>query len=361
MIRRDPREALAAKAGTGVARLGPDLWLVTEPIATGRLLGSPDAVTARARQPPGLTSWGPDGTAAWTAVRRAMRPVLTTAHTTPLLPAVAERTRRTAARWPGVIDGMREAVRLVSDANLHHLLGAPSATLSALVEAELSAADGVLPGRLRRAQRATYDAIRAHNHGPLPALLAAQGFDEHHVTLAVRAMLLSGHHVPAAALAWAFHELARHPDAQDRVRAEADGNPERPYCASLIREALRLHPPVWQLRRQLRASVHGLPAGATVVFSPYLNHRNPAAHADPLDFRPERWLRHARPVPGSYFPFALGPRICPASRTAPVVLTTILGEVLRTHRLVRHRDPKPARGVLHAPRGLALRVVRTHR
>ncbi|MFT7841586.1 cytochrome P450 [Saccharothrix sp. BKS2] len=372
---RDPREELlaAARAGDGVTELRPGLWLVTDPPSTARLLASPDAVTGRSAPRRDLTSWGPDGAATWMAVRRALRPVLTAPHLEPLLPAIAEQARRTTAAWPapGVVDGVRAAVRLVSDATLAHLLGAPSATLSALVDEELSAAGRtravlgrpVLGRRsLDRARRATYDAVRHRvraDRDGLPALLAAHGFEEHHVTLAVRTLLLSGHHVPAAALAWTFHRLALHPDAQDQARAEALAHPEPgadlPFCRGVVRETLRLHPPVWQLRRQLRAPVNPLPAGATAVFSPYLNHRDAAAHPDPDAFRPER--RHLRPALGSYLPFALGPRSCPASRTALVELTVLLAEVLKTHRLSRHRDPGPSRGVLYAPDGLALRVV----
>jgi cytochrome P450 len=371
---RDPREALAAaaRAGNGVTELRSGLWLVTEPAATGRLLASRHAVPGRSGRRTGLTSWGPDGAATWAAVRRAMGPLLTGPAATPLLPVIAEQVRRTTAHWPaaGVVAGMREAVRLVSDINPHHLLGAPSTALADLVDEELRAAERARAvfgprRRLLRAQRATYDAVRQRVRAArdgLPALLSAHGFDEHHVTLAVRSMLLSGHHVPAAALAWAFHELARHPDAQERARAEARAHPgptaELPFCRAVLREALRLHPPVWQLRRRLSAPVDGLPRDATVLFSPHLNHRDGAAHADPLAFRPARWEQRPRPAPGSYFPFALGPRSCPASRIALVELTAVLAEVLKTHHLAPHRDPTPSRGVLDAPHDLVLRVVR---
>lgn len=372
----DPLDALAsaARSGDGVTRLGRGAWLVTDPAETERLLASRDAVTGRTDRPTALTSWGPDGPATWMAVRRAMRPLFTTARITASLPVVAEQAGGIVPGWPspGVVDVGDETVRVVSAVTTRHLLGGPSRVLPPLLDRELLLA-GPRPTpfrrhRLRRAQRATYDAVRDavrdHVRGPragLPAVLLDQGFDEHAVTLALRAMLLSGHHVPATALAWALHELSTHPDVQRDARAEATAHPDPtadlPLCRAVIREALRLHPPVWRLRRRLAAPARGLPAGADLLFSPYLNHRDPGTWSEPAEFRPRRWSAGFRPAPGSYLPFALGPRTCPASHPALAQLTVVLATVLRTHHLVPHGSPTPTFDVLHAPRRLRLRLL----
>lgn len=370
----EPLDALiaAASSGGGVAALERGRWLVTDPAETERLLASKDTSTARAAQTTAVTSWGPDGLATWMAVRRAAHPYLTAPRLTAAIPTIAEQAERVVSGWPspGVVDAGHETVSLVSLVNVRHLLGGPSDALSPLVEREL-----VLAGRtgwplrlgrrgLRHAQRATYDAIRHHirpSPAGLAAVLADRGFNEHTVTMALRTMLLSSHHVPATALAWALHELSTHPDVQERARTEAttqaDPTADLPLCRAVIRETLRLHPPVWRLQRQLTAPARGLPAGANLLFSPYLNHHDPSAYPSPSRFRPERWSQGFRPAAGSYLPFALGPRTCPASQLALTQLTVVLAAVLRVHHLIPHRGPTPAFGALHAPRRLRLRLI----
>ncbi|WP_280938922.1 cytochrome P450 [Methylobrevis pamukkalensis] len=49
---------------------------------------------------------------------------------------------------------------------------------------------------------------------------------------------------------------------------------------------------------------------ALVTVSPWLLHRNHDIWDRPHHFVPERFLGAARPVPYSYIPFAIGPRIC---------------------------------------------------
>ena len=347
--KRCPRAALAAVARSddGITEVEPGVWLVTDPTATERLLANKSALAPRADLRTTVTSWGPDGLATWMAVRRAVRPILSAARVDAFVPVITAEAERIIADWPDVVDAMREAVRLVSAINIRYVLGEGAPTISALVEKELSVASRFWARG--RAQRATYKAIRDHvrttNTG-LPAHLAEHGFDEHAITLAVRTMLLSSHNVPAAALAWCFHELAAHSDVQERARADVA------FCQAVVREVLRLHPPVWQVPRQLAAPVGDLPAGATLLFSPYLNQRDPHVYPDPGEFRPQRWLSGAGPASGSYFPFALGPRFCPGSQLALTELTVILGTVLRVYRLVSNKPPVPSRGVLHAPRGV---------
>lgn len=368
----EPLDALIAAAGSGggLAALERGLWLVTDPTETERLLASKDASTARAAQPTATTSWGPDGLATWMAVRRAAHPHLTASRLTAAIPTIGEQAEQVVSGWPspGVVDVGQETVSLVSSVNVRHLLGEPSDALSALVEREL-----VLAGRtgwpprlgrrgLRHAQRATYDAIRRHirtrpSPAGLVAVLTDHGFDEHTVTMALRTMLLSSHHVPATALAWALHELSTHPDVQERARAEATTRADLPLCRAVIRETLRLHPPVWRLQRRLTAPTRGLPAGADLLFSPYLNHHDPSAYPEPSRFHPQRWAPGFRPAPGTYLPFALGPRTCPAAQLALTQLTVVLATVLRAHHLLPHHAPTPTFDTLHAPRHLRLRLL----
>lgn len=139
-------------------------------------------------------------------------------------------------------------------------------------------------------------------------------------------MLLAGHETTANALTWALHLLSTDPQAQQRQGAELDEAlggrlPAAadvrllPYTAAVLRESMRLYPPAWILARRLLTprDVCGyrLPAGALLVFSPWVVHRDPAWWPEPDRFQPQRWLTDADERPRyAYFPFGGGPRRC---------------------------------------------------
>lgn len=139
-------------------------------------------------------------------------------------------------------------------------------------------------------------------------------------------MLLAGHDTIANALTWTWQWLSENPDADKRFRAEladvlggrapgADDLPRLRYTRAILAESLRLSPPAWVLARRALEDYPCdgmvIPSGSLVVMSPYLVHRDPRFHQDPLSFRPERWLEDAGPRPRlAFFPFGAGRRSC---------------------------------------------------
>lgn len=158
-------------------------------------------------------------------------------------------------------------------------------------------------------------------------------------------MLNAGHDTVTDAVTWTLIQLARDPGAQARAREEVASvaGDERPSPASLermeylgrvFRETLRLCPPAWGFGRTAiaadRIGGYTIPAGATVLISPYVVHRSPRFWKDPLAFDPDRFLPEAsagRPK-FAYFPFGSGPRMCIgaglASMEAPLIVASIL-------------------------------------
>lgn len=64
-------------------------------------------------------------------------------------------------------------------------------------------------------------------------------------------LVAAGHETTATAMAWSMLELARHPQIQERcVREIADGGSE--YLDAVLKEALRLHPVVPMVMRELQ-------------------------------------------------------------------------------------------------------------
>jgi cytochrome P450 len=143
----------------------------------------------------------------------------------------------------------------------------------------------------------------------------------------VMTFLLAGHETTALALSWSWYLLSQHPLVEQRLHEELDqvlgGRVATPsdlsslvYCESVIKEAMRLYPPVWSVSRSaiedFELNGFRIPAGANIVMSPWVMHRDPRFFSDPEKFDPDRWCREeSRSLPRfAYFPFGGGPRQC---------------------------------------------------
>lgn len=166
----------------------------------------------------------------------------------------------------------------------------------------------------------------------------------------LRLFLHAGHDNVAAGLAWALWLLAHRPDLQARIASEwrrAEDGPfdpaDHPAAAAVVREALRLYPPVLQLIRDMTTDVEAdgrtVPAGATAVLCIYALQRHRKRWEAPDAFWPERFLRpdpNDTP-PGVMMPFGHGPRGCIGAALAMVELTMFVAMTA-----VRfHLEPNP--------------------
>jgi cytochrome P450 family 135 len=125
-------------------------------------------------------------------------------------------------------------------------------------------------------------------------------------------LLVAGHETTATALSWAMERLTRHPEKLERLRAETETG-EDAYLTATVQETLRLRPVIVVVIRKLTEPVelggYELPAGARVVPSIHLIHRDPQIYPEPGRFLPERFLDNP---PGTYtwIPFGGGVRRC---------------------------------------------------
>ncbi|GAA4692320.1 cytochrome P450 [Nocardioides conyzicola] len=205
-------------------------------------------------------------------------------------------------------------------------------------------------------------------HGDdLLGLLLASGLSDTQISDELVTMVIAGHETVAAALAWTLMLLAEDQPAQDRVRAELAGHDgpvsllghreTLPWTRAVVDEALRLYPPAWALsRRSTRDDVvagHPVPAGTLVIVSPWLVHRRAETWADPLAFRPQRFLGAGATLPG-YLPFGQGPRLCIGREFALGEMVVVLSRLLTAYRVdVPHgwSRPRPEAQVAVHPRG----------
>jgi cytochrome P450 family 135 len=147
-------------------------------------------------------------------------------------------------------------------------------------------------------------------------------------------LLLAGHETTATALAWAFLYLFQRPDALATLTDECHAGRSTDYLQAVIKEVLRLRPPLPVTDRVLTESWHvdghNLPAGTVIAPCIYLIHHRADLYPEPASFRPERFL-NGEAETYSWIPFGGGMRRCLgasfATFEAQVILTAILTRV----------------------------------
>jgi cytochrome P450 len=138
----------------------------------------------------------------------------------------------------------------------------------------------------------------------------------------------------SSSLAWVFERLLRHPEKLARLQGELSEGGGEEYLDAVIKETLRLRPPVSVVVRRLLKSArlggYDLPAGTLIAPCVYLIHHRADVYEDPGEFRPERFLTQRAAVP-TWIPFGGGARRCLAASYAEQemkrVLRTVLEEV----------------------------------
>jgi cytochrome P450 len=192
------------------------------------------------------------------------------------------------------------------------------------------AVDELILAEIARRRREGVDAVA--NPDALSALLVAtEEVDGEEVPLSdaelcdqIRSLIAAGYDTTSSAAAWLVHALGANPDALTALRAQVadvigdraptiDDIKAMPLVDGVVRETLRLWPPGLVGGRTAIEDVevlgYRIPAGRTVLYSPYITQRLPEVWGDPLVFRPERWA-DGEPVPYSFVPFGGGYRRC---------------------------------------------------
>ncbi len=169
-------------------------------------------------------------------------------------------------------------------------------------------------------------------------------------------LLLAGHETTALALSWGWYLLAQHPEVVERLEAELrdvlSGRPptvaDLPrlrYTEMVVQEVLRLYPPAYAIGRQAihRCTIGGyaVPAGATILMSQWVVHRDPRFYDEPERFHPERWADGlARRLPRyAYFPFGGGQRVCIGNAFALLEINLLLATIGQRFRFAHTPGP----------------------
>lgn len=162
--------------------------------------------------------------------------------------------------------------------------------------------------------------------------------------------VVGGTDTTSTTMEWALAEMLQKPAIMRRVQEELDRVVGKEniveesdiqnlhYLGAVIREVLRLYPVVPLLVPHCPTSTctiggYTVPQGSRVFLNVWSIHRDPSVWADPLEFKPERFLdatcrQDFKGSNFSYFPFGSGRRICPgipmAERMTKYVLASLL-------------------------------------
>ncbi|XP_047982500.1 cytochrome P450 71A8-like [Salvia hispanica] len=171
----------------------------------------------------------------------------------------------------------------------------------------------------------------------------------------------------STAMEWTMSELLRNPTLMEKLQLEVRGivkqNQEitdddlrkMHYLKAVIKEAMRLHPPVPLLvprlaSKDVQVKDFDISAGTIVMINAWAIGRDPVSWGEPETFMPERFLNSSIDFKGLDFeliPFGGGRRGCPGITLASVGMELLLAD------LVRKFDWKLGKGV--EPKDLDMR------
>lgn len=149
-------------------------------------------------------------------------------------------------------------------------------------------------------------------------------------------MLIAGHDTSTSLLAWTFALLGQHPDVHQRVVQEVDALEKSPLLDQVIKESLRLYPPIHignrRVAEEMQFSEGSVPAGERMFYSIYLSHRDPSIWENAENFCPERFAHGRKTPPFAYVPFGGGPRACIGAAFGQAEARLVIARLLQTYK-----------------------------
>ncbi|KAG7090808.1 hypothetical protein E1B28_009892 [Marasmius oreades] len=187
---------------------------------------------------------------------------------------------------------------------------------------------------------------------------SGDNISEEETVAQMRTVISAGYETISALIAWVLYELAIHSEIQTHLRKEivTSGKSELsmdelnclPFLDGVIKETLRLHPPIIENHHQAAETINLpisepltgstepqiiIPKGTIIAIPVNVIQTDPSVYGDDAHlFRPERWLerqkegiRHGREI----FAFSEGPRACIGKTFALTELKVLVTTLLR--------------------------------
>lgn len=337
----------------------------------------------------------------WVEQRRRLRPAYARGHSAVVDGATRAETEARADRWrraPGATVDVQEEVKGVLLRALVRIMFTPDVPVderqiiadldavlqfvgmrNTVVRQNLSQiglggrGEAAVRDALGRLDAFIYDVIDGCRSGRyasgllLATLLEAEARGEvgtQNLHDEIGTLLLAGFDTTSGLVTFALWSLAGRPDLCAALRDEAD-QADQPVTEQVIRETLRLYPPVWAIHRTAAEDVeiggYVVPKGEHVMACPFALQRNPAFWPDPERFRPERFAdapENDALLGMEYLPFSHGRHTCIGKRMALQQARLMLTQLVAQFDLAQvGRPPRLIPGVImRAADGLPLRI-----
>ncbi len=166
----------------------------------------------------------------------------------------------------------------------------------------------------------------------------------------VLTLVLAGHETTALTLAWMCYFIAENPEIEARLVAELDSVlggrtptvddlPKLTYTDKLVKETLRMRPPVWLFVRETASDCqiegYDLPKGTSIFLSQWATHFDSRYYNEPEKFDPDRWTAEMqKTLPKyAYYPFGGGPRLCIGNTFAQMEAALVIATLMQRFRL----------------------------
>ncbi|KAH7844828.1 hypothetical protein Vadar_032125 [Vaccinium darrowii] len=201
-------------------------------------------------------------------------------------------------------------------------------------------------------------------------------FSSRTINVIVFEMFTAGTDTTTSTLEWAMAELLHNPITLQKLQAELRSviKPNTkleeqhmeslPYLKAVVKETLRLHPPLPFLVPHMAMDScemlgYHIPKETQILVNVWAIGRDPQTWENPLEFRPERFLEPSIvDYKGHHFkfiPFGSGRRMCPAVPLASRVLPMALGSILLAFDWVLVDGVEPTEMDMSERMGITLR------
>lgn len=203
-----------------------------------------------------------------------------------------------------------------------------------------------------------------HQHNDLLQHLIDAGLSDPIIRDQMLTMLIAGHDTSTALLAWVFALLGQHPDVHKKLIAEVDTLEKSPLLDQVIKEALRLYPPIHignrRVAEDLEFAEGTVPAGERLFYSIYLTHHDESLWENAEGFCPERFAHGRKTPPFAYVPFGGGPRACIGAAFGQAEARIVISHLLKTfHFEFTGHSIRPYMGATLEPRpGVKMKVTK---